>query len=285
MRITSQTAADESIVLMGHGSRDREGSDEFLTFAHRLAARLQRPLYPGFLELADPPIVTAIDQAAQAGARTILAVSWLLLGAGHVKNDLPVALHLARQRYPQISIRYGNPLTAQPEILSVLGDRLAAIDPAQGMGSPDTAVLLVQRGSRDPEANAEVYRVARLLWEGRSFRAVEVAFSGITQPTIQEGLERCCATGVRRVLILPYFLFTGILVKRISQIVAQTAGDHPHCEVRIAEHLGQDHRLEELAQRMITQVQQGKVTMTCDLCQYRTPPVWPRRTCWPSLLL
>src|SRR5947207_12176882 len=147
--------SDEAIVLMAHGSRDVEGANEFLTFAKRVASRLARPTYAGFLELADPPIVSAIDEAIRAGAKTIFAVPWLLLGAGHAKNDLPAAIQWARQCYPQVVIRYGSPLNIQPELLAVLADRLAAIDSDKGLGSPKTAVLLVQRGSSDPEANAE----------------------------------------------------------------------------------------------------------------------------------
>jgi sirohydrochlorin cobaltochelatase len=263
--------ATEAIVLMGHGSRDSEGAEEFLSFARRLAARLARPIYAGFLELADPPIVTAIEEAIQAGAERILAIPWLLLGAGHVKNDLPAAIQVARRRYPQVTIRYGTPITVQPEILSILGDRLAAIDDNGGSGSPETALLLVQRGSSDPAANADVYRAARLLWEGRSFASVEVAFSGITRPTIEEGLQRCLTYGVSRVLVLPYFLYTGILVKRISTIVGEMAARHPECEFRVAQYMGQDNRLEALAQRMIEQLKNGKATMSCDLCQYRVP--------------
>lgn len=264
-------AATEAIVLMGHGSRDSEGAEEFLTFAKRLAARLARPIYPGFLELADPPIVAAIDEAIEAGAERILAIPWLLLGAGHVKNDLPAAIQVARRRYPQVTIRYGTPISIQPEILSILGDRLAAIDPNDGVGSPETALLLVQRGSSDPEANADVYRAARLLWEGRNFAEVEVAFSGITRPTIEEGLQRCLTLGAQRVLVLPYFLYTGILVKRISAIVADMVVRHPECEFRVAEHMGQDNRLEALAQRMVEQLKNGRAMMSCDLCQYRIP--------------
>ncbi len=262
---------EEAIILMGHGSRDSEGAEEFLTFVERVAARLSRPVYPGFLELAKPPIVTTMQGVIQTGASNILAIPWMLLGAGHVKNDLPVAIQVARRRYPQVTIRYGTPITVQPELLAVLGDRLAAIDPHNGPGSPETAVLLVQRGSSDPDANAEVYRVARLLWEGRNFATVEVAFSGITKPTIQEGLQRCFVPGVTRVLILPYFLYTGVLVKRIAQIVAETAIAHPAYEFRVAEHMGQDARLDELAVRLIEQTRNGKASMSCDLCQYRTP--------------
>ena len=263
--------SDEAIVLMAHGSRDVEGTNEFLTFASRLASRLARPIYPGFLELSDPPIVSAIDEAVQAGARTIIAVPWLLLGAGHVKNDLPAAIQWARRRYPQVVIRYGTPINVQPELLAVLADRLAAIDPDKGLGSPTTAVLLVQRGSSDPEANAEVSRAARLLWEGRNYCTVEVAFSGITWPTVSEGLQRCLVYGVRRVLVVPYFLYTGILVKRLSRTVAEVAAMHPRCEFRVAQHLGQDTRMDMLAQRMIEQTRSGKATVNCDMCQYRVP--------------
>ena len=263
--------SDEAIVLMAHGSRDAEGANEFLTFASRMASRLARPIYAGFLELANPPIISAIDEAIQAGARTILAVPWLLLGAGHAKNDMPTAIQWARKRHPQVVIRYGTPLNMQPELLSVLADRLAAIDPDKGLGSPTTAVLLVQRGSSDPEANAEVYRAARLLWEGRKYRTIEVAFSGITWPTVSEGLQRCLVHGVSRVLVVPYYLYTGILVKRISQTVAEMAALHPECDFRVAQHMGQDTRLDMLAQRMIEQLQNGKATMSCDMCQYRIP--------------
>jgi sirohydrochlorin cobaltochelatase len=263
--------SDEAIVLMAHGSRDVDGAKEFLTFANRVAARLARPIYAGFLELSDPPIVSAIDEAIQAGARTIFAVPWLLLGAGHAKNDLPAAIQWARQRYPQIVIRYGSPLNMQPELLAVLADRLAAVDPDKGLGSPTTAVLLVQRGSSDPEANAEVYRAARLLWEGRKYRTIEVGFSGVTWPTVSEGLQRCLVHGVSRVLVVPYYLYTGILVKRISRTVAEMAAIHPQCEFRVAQHMGLDTRLDILAQRMIEQTRTGKATVSCDMCQYRVP--------------
>lgn len=263
--------SDEAVVLMAHGSRDAEGAKEFLAFANRLAARLARPIYAGFLELADPPIMSAIDEAIRAGASTIYAIPWLLLGAGHAKNDMPTAIQWARQRHPQIVIRYGCPLNVQPELLGVLADRLVAIDPDQGLGSPTTAVLLVQRGSSDPEANAEVYRAARLLWEDRHYRTIEIAFSGITWPTVAEGLQRCLVYGVNRVLVLPYYLYTGILVKRIVETVAEMAAMHPECDFRVAQHIGQDIRLDILAQRMIEQTRSGKATVSCDMCQYRVP--------------
>lgn len=262
---------DEVVLLMGHGSRDPEGAVEFLSFARRLAARLHQPVYPGFLELAEPSIAGAINQAVEGGARRIIAVPWLLFAAGHVKNDLPAAIQWARQRYPSVSFCYGTPLGVQPELLAILGDRLAAIDPQRGYGDAGTAVLLVERGSSDPQANADVYRMGRLLWEGRQFRTVEVAFVGISGPSVPEGLERCLALGAQRVLVVPYFLYTGVLHKRIAALVAARAVTTPECDIRLAHHLGQDERLELLALRLIEEACTGQATMTCDVCQYRTP--------------
>lgn len=262
--------SEEVVLLMGHGSRDPEGAAEFLTFARQLAARLNQPVFPGFLELAEPAIAEAINQAVESGARKIIAVPWLLFAAGHVKNDLPAAIQWARQRYPSVSFCYGTPLGVQPELLAILGDRLAAIDDQGGYGDVETAVLLVERGSSDPQANADVYRMARLLWEGRQFRTVEVAFVGITTPSMPEGLERCLALGARRVLIVPYFLYTGVLHKRIAALVAARAAVTPECDFRVASHLGQDKRLVLLALRLIEEASTGRATMTCDVCQYRT---------------
>jgi sirohydrochlorin cobaltochelatase len=268
---TLPMVSHEAILLMGHGSRDVEGAREFLTFAERLSARLARPIYPGFLELADPPIALAIDEAVKAGAQSIVAVPWFLLGAGHVKNDVPTALQWAHKRYPHVVMHYGSPINVQPEILALLTDRLTAIDPDAGMGSRETAVLLVQRGSSDPEANADVYRAARFLWEGRKYSTVEVAFSGVARPSLTEGLQRCLKYNPQHILVVPYYLYTGVLVERISTIVAEVAATHPECEFRVASHFRQDARLDRLAQRMIEQIRNGKASMTCDMCQYRVP--------------
>ncbi len=269
--MNERTTSDEALLLLGHGSRYPEGVAEFVAFARGIGQRLGQPVGWGFLELADPPIARAIDDAVAVGARTVLAVPWFLLAAGHVKNDLAVAIRAARQRHPHVTFRYGVPIGVQPELLAVLGDRLAAVDPSGGVGSPDTAVLLVERGSSDPEANAEVYRAARLLWEGRRFSTVEVAFSGVTRPSVPDGLRRCLALGARRVLVVPYYLYTGVLVRRISEQVAAFAKEHPEVTCAVASHLGHDARLDMLALRMIEQVRGGRATMTCDVCQYRAP--------------
>jgi sirohydrochlorin cobaltochelatase len=265
-----------TILLTAHGTRDSEGASEARAFAERLAERLgpARPLVPCFLELTDPPILDTIAGLAQAGITDLVVLPLMLFAAGHAKNDVPAAITVARERHPAVRFRYGAPLGVQPEMLEVVDERLRAVE-QQAPPAPRerTAVLVVERGSSDPAANAEVFQLARLIWEGRGYGWVEPCFVGITRPSLQEGLARCVALGAERVMVLPYFLFTGVLVRRIATVVAEQAAALPAVDFRLAEHLGAHPRVLDLATRRIDEAIQGAVAMSCDRCVYRVPLV------------
>lgn len=265
-----------TVLLAAHGTRDPDGASEALAFSDRLAERLgpDLPLVPCFLELTDPPILDAVDRLAQDGVGEIVVMPLMLFGAGHVKNDVPAAIGVARERFPELGIRYGAPLGVQPEMLDVVDERLRAVERSSpSFPRERTAVLLVERGSSDPAANAEVFQLARLIWERRGYDWVEPCFVGITRPSLDEGLTRCVALGAERVIVLPYFLFTGVLVRRIANVVAERAAAFPGVDLRLAEHLGAHPRLLDLAARRIDEAIRGEVAMSCDRCIYRVPLV------------
>jgi len=276
-------AAPTTILLIGHGSRDPEGADQHREVAALLDARFgpARPVVPCFLELADPSILDAIDACARAGTWEIVALPFMLFAANHVKSDVPAAIIAARARHPDVAIRYGAPLDAQPEMLAALDGRIAAVerlDPSFGcaeaaVGRAETAILLVERGSSDPDANARVYQLARLLWEGRGFGWVEPCFIGITRPTLDEGMARCVALGARRVIVAPYFLFTGVLVRRIARMVGDLRAVYPRVRIEVAEHLGAHPSILDLAAWRIEEASAGEVRMSCDRCKWRVPLV------------
>ena len=60
---------------------------------------------------------------------------------------------------------------------------------------------------------------------------VEPAFAGVAQPIVTEALERCRRLGAKRVAVVPFFLFTGVLVPRIYAEAAAYAAEHPELEV------------------------------------------------------
>lgn len=261
-----------AILVIGHGSRDADGAAEFRAFVENLAPRWpDRLVRPAFLELADPPVIPTLEDLVVDGVRDITVAPCFLFSAGHMKNDVPTAINVARGRHPQVTIRYAAPLGVEPRLLEVLDERLAAVPAAAGVSPEQTAVLLVGRGSTDPDANAELFKLARLLWEGRPYGWVEAAFVSLTPPDVPCGIRRCLALGARRVLVAPVFLFTGILVRRIGRQTAATAAQYPEVEVSVLPHLGGHPLLADLLAQRVEEAEEGRVLVNCDCCLYRVP--------------
>jgi sirohydrochlorin cobaltochelatase len=161
----------------------------------------------------------------------------------------------------------GRPLGPHPALLAVLADRITA---ALGGQEPNgTALLLVGRGSTDPDANAEVCKVARLLQEGRPYAFVETAFVSLTGPDVPAGLERCRRLGASRVVVAPYFLFDGVLPRRVGTQARDFAERHPDLEVLLAGHIGDCAGLADLVVERYTEALHGDIRMNCDTCAYR----------------
>ncbi|MBW3576716.1 MAG: sirohydrochlorin chelatase [Actinobacteria bacterium] len=258
----------DALLIAGHGSRDPAGVAEC---AELIAAVEEvRPGLPtalGFIELSPPPIHDAAAALAAAGATHITVVPLVLLGAGHAKTDVPAAITRQRSLHPDVAFRYATPLGVHPDLLTIVDDRLAAaVAPAE---RADTAVLVVGRGSSDPDANSDLAKVGRLLWEGRPWPLVETAFAGITAPTVEAGLDRCHRLGARRVAVVPYFLFTGVLIRRIGDQARRWAARHPDVTVVVAGHLGVDQRVVRLVVERHDEAHAGEAHATCDRCIHR----------------
>jgi sirohydrochlorin ferrochelatase len=257
-----------SLLIVGHGSRSAAGVAEYWDLA-RVVSEVDPTLDVGcgFIELAEPDLDTAVDRLVGRGAASVVAVPLVLLGAGHMKDDGPAALHRGRHRHPTVRFAYGRHLGIHPLVLSVAEERIKA---AVGDGDPAaTAVVLVSRGSSDPDANADLYKVARLLCDSRGLAMVEPAFVSLAEPRVPDALERCRLLGAERIVVVPYFLFTGILVDRIGEQVAEWAAAHPAIDARPGPHLGADPRVARLVLERYREALAGDAFMNCDLCVYR----------------
>ncbi|HEY3239860.1 MAG TPA: CbiX/SirB N-terminal domain-containing protein, partial [Acidimicrobiia bacterium] len=129
----------------------------------------------------------------------------------------------------------------------------------------------VGRGSSDPDANSDLAKVARLVWDGRGFAAVEPAFVSLASPSVPEALDRCLRLGARRVTVVPYFLFTGVLVDRIGDHARDWARSHPDVEVTVGPYLGPVGPVADVVLERYHEALAGGAVMNCDLCVYRTP--------------
>lgn len=266
------------LMLAGHGTVDVKGVAEFVAFTGRLRRILAADgvdVDGGFIELSRPTVHEAWTALNERGHRDRAVVPMVLVAAGHAKGDIPAALEREVRRDAQLDTTtgyvFGRPLGPHPGLLQILQERIAAAVPpgADRADTADTAVLLVGRGSTDPDANAEVCKVARLLQEGRGYAFVEPAFVSLAPPDVTKGLARCRALGARRVVVAPYFLFDGVLPRRVGDQARAFAADHPDVDVRVADHLGDTDALAAVVVERYREALGGDIRMNCDTCAYR----------------
>ncbi|MGK7924246.1 MAG: sirohydrochlorin chelatase [Spirulina sp.] len=262
------------LLAIGHGTRNEAGRQTFIDFAKTYEAiDPSRPVIPCFLELTTPSIQDGVDYCIERGYWELSAVPILLFAARHNKFDVTNELDRARSRHPQLKFHYGRHFGIAPDILDLWKERLAECDgveknPRQ-IPRSQTVLLFVGRGSSDPDANGDVFKMARMLWEGSGYQTVETCFIGITHPRLEEGFHRARLYNPQRIIVLPYFLITGVLMEKIFQISAQQQEQYPDIAVTCLPEMGiQPHLLQLLREREL-ETQLGQVQMNCEMCKFR----------------
>jgi sirohydrochlorin cobaltochelatase len=262
------------VLLVGHGTRDADGRQSLLDFAAAYQALdRDRPVVPCFLELTEPTIQQGVDQCIAQGYTDLSVLPILLFAARHNKFDVTNELDRARRRHPQLTFHYGRHFGITPGIVDLWRSRLAVLDTPewnpQGIDRSDTVLLFVGRGSSDPDANGDVYKMARVLWEGSGYQTVETCFIGITHPRLEEGFRRASLYQPRRVIVLPHFLFTGALVKKIFTITAEQQAQHPDRLIVGLPEMGLHPELFRILREREIETQLGQVQMNCEMCKFR----------------
>lgn len=230
-------------LIIGHGSRDKAAREEFAALARAVGERL--PDYAckhAYLEFAEPTIVEQLDAFRTEGTIKILAIPALLFAAGHANNDIPGILEGYRAEHPEVAISYGKILGPVPELIAAAAGRIREAARNDGGNFSDTALLVIGRGASDPSAQAGLWRVMRGLWSELGFGWGEVAFAGVSFPNVEAALAHIVRLGYSRVAVLPYFLSTGVLLRRIDKEIERAAKANPAITFLKAGHL-KDHPL------------------------------------------
>jgi len=224
------------ILLVGHGSRNRSGNDQFVALAGKVGDRCPNLVVePCFLDHAEPDVPQGIDQIVARGVDRVAVLPLLLFAAGHAKHDIPVLLSDGQKRHPGVAFHYGRVLGVEQSLVQICVKHLQeAVTAAPAGDQARTAVLLIGRGASDPDANADLAKVGRLLWETTRYGMVECAYSDVTWPSVPKGLSRCLQLGARRVIMLPYFLFRGVLMDRLHTLRQMWQVEHPEVEFFLA---------------------------------------------------
>ena len=261
------------LVIAGHGSRDADGTREFEEALMLLKQRQpDRVITHGFLEFAIPTIDEALRENVRMGSRKIVMVPGILFAASHGKNDMPVELLSVKPEFPEVEFHYGGPMGIHPLLLKLFQERIisAEAQSAQMIPRHESLLVVVGRGTTDPDVNSNVNKIARMVEEGMGFGSSYVCYSGTAKPLVADGIARAAQMGYRRVVVIPYFLFTGILIKRIYSAIDEIQPKFPDVEVLKAGYLGVHPHVTDVWIEKAREALVGINYSNCSLCKYRT---------------
>lgn len=251
------------LLAVAHGSKN-PASQEVVRELLARAAALRPGLHTAaaYVDNASPSISSALAELVADGVRDVAVLPLLLTPASHSKTDVAASVQAGRLAHPGVRLRYGRPLGPHPVLVDVLARRLV-----EAGARPGDPVVLVAGGALDPDANAQVAAMARLLFEGRPWPLVDIAFASTAAPSVPEALGRLRAQGFVRVSVARYFLGPGYLPQLVEREARSVAG----LTVVVSAPLGATDDLASLLLGRYDEVLTGDLRMNCDVCLYRVP--------------
>lgn len=229
-------------MLIGHGTRDSEGTEQFFELGARLAERLApQPVVPCLLEFQRPTIPEAWNQLVERGVEHIYVAPLLLFAAGHAKQDIPQIIDECRERTPQISVEQSCPISRHRSIIELVRQRITEALQRSGADPSECAVVMVGRGSHDPCAQTDMKVLAEVAGHQLGVANVSSCFYAMASPRLPETLERVVASGrYRTIIVYPHLLFAGRLFEAISRQLGEAAERFPQRQFELAQYLGPD---------------------------------------------
>jgi sirohydrochlorin cobaltochelatase len=254
------------IMICGHGSRDKDAEREFALVAAGLVSRFPDvPIEYGFLEFSAPNIHMGLNKLIAQGVTDIYAVPGMLFAATHARNDIPSVLINFQKKHGDsgVSVHYGSELGLHSTMIEAFETRIyesLALDVEPPPANlHDTMLVVVGRGTSDTLANAEAAKLTRIVNEGMGFGWADTVYSGVTYPSVGVGLDRLVKLGFKKIVVAPYFLFTGRLIKRIYAYVDQIAAKYPDIEFIKTPYLKDHEKVIDAFEVRLREIMAGEV--------------------------
>lgn len=232
-----------AILYICHGSRVKEASEQAVSFVGQIMKKVEVPIQEvAFLELSQPNVAQAFERCVKKGATNIVVIPVLLLTAAHAKKDIPEELALQQQRFPNVRVNLGSPIGVNDQMIDLLLEKISAT------GLPLTqedSVLLVGRGSSDPDVKRDLNLIGEKLKQKANVDKVEVCFLAAAKPTLQEGIQSVQDSHSNHVFVIPYLFFTGILMKTIQKAI-EKAKNEPNAKWVLCDYLGYHPIIEKI---------------------------------------
>jgi len=116
------------------------------------------------------------------------------------------------------------------------------------------AIILLGHGSRVPGAGAAMQKVADRLREKHGYPMAEICFMSRLGPHFQDVFEKCVAEGATEVIVIPYFLHSGLHIRLdIPKMMQDNARKYPHVKLIFGKNLGYDESIVDLVEKRIAE--------------------------------
>ena len=240
------------VLVIGHGTADPVGAAETRQVAATVASLMPDvPIELGFLEVIAPTIGDAVARLAGRGCRSIVAAPLLLFAAGHAKRDVPEAVAMAAAAHG-MSVRQTDAFGEIHEIVALSRIRRhEAVAARSQITAAETVLVMVGRGSSDPEAAAQLRSFTEATLGDESAarpRRVELGFVAAARPRLDEAIAIACDPSdaeVRMIIVQPHLLFRGHVEEQVAAAVARARERHPAVEWLVAARLGAEPEVAE----------------------------------------
>src|ERR1043165_5280412 len=123
-----------------------------------------------------------------------------------------------------------------------------------------TALLLMAHGSRQAEANDDLYALAQEMRNTGEYAVVEASFLELAEPSIEAAAAQCVSQGADRGILLPYFLSAGVHVQRdLQQKRDRLSEAYARVEFILAQPLGRHPLLREIIKQRAREAEDSEI--------------------------
>ncbi|KON88312.1 cobalamin biosynthesis protein CbiX [Sporosarcina globispora] len=232
----------KAVLYIGHGTRSKKGAAEANIFIASVMKKVDAPIQKlCFLELTEPDIEAGFEYCVQEGAEEIVIVPLFLLSAGHIKQDIPEKLAPLIGEYLGTNVRMEDPFGVQDSILDAIAELVTA--EAHSVRSDDS-LLIVGRGSSDPSILRAFDSIKRGICQRLGVKNVQLCYLAAAAPSFKDGLDSICNEASGRVIVIPYLLFSGLLLSEVIREINKKI--KMGCSVKLTDTLGRHGAIQNL---------------------------------------
>ncbi len=205
----------KAILYIGHGTKAKKGAIEAKAFMQQVMEKVNAPIQEmSFLEFTEPSIEQGFFHCVEKGAAEITVVPLFLLAAGHIKRDIPRIITSLKKKHPAIKVVVRNPFGVQSEILDGVAElvRNTVLDV-----NKNDSILIVGTGGSDPTIYSAYAEIVEGIRKRLGTDHVSACFLAAAKPDLEQGLKTITQEANGRVIVVPYLLFSGVLLTVIVQ--------------------------------------------------------------------